>query len=67
VFYPFEVLLPASVVGSSYESIVTAQQVRAISKLRLLERIGTVEDEESRLTIENRLLEHLGIEFEAEL
>jgi mRNA-degrading endonuclease toxin of MazEF toxin-antitoxin module len=43
------------------------QQIRTISKLRLLDRIGVVEDEDTRSEIENRLLEHLGIEFEAEI
>lgn len=41
-------------------------QVRTMSKLRLLERIGTLEDQERREAIENRLLEHLGIAFEEE-
>jgi mRNA interferase MazF len=64
--YPFEVLLPKNVVGNELESIVMPQQVRTISKLRLLDRIGALESHESRAEIENRLLEHLGIEFEAE-
>ena len=64
--YPFEVLLPKDIVDNRYQSIVMPQQVRTISKRRLLERIGTLESEESRVEIENRLLEHLGIEFEAE-
>ena len=64
--YRFEVLLPAEVVGTGFGSIVMPQQVRTISKLRLVERIGVLADEELRAQIENRLLEHLGIEFEAE-
>lgn len=64
--YPFEVLLPAEVVGTGFGSIVMPQQVRTISKLRLVERIGVLADEGLRTQIENRLLEHLGIEFEAE-
>jgi mRNA-degrading endonuclease toxin of MazEF toxin-antitoxin module len=40
------------------------QQVRTISELRLVERIGALADEGLRTQIENRLLEHLGIEFE---
>ncbi len=65
--YPFEALLPPEVVGTGVSSIVMPQQIRTISKLRLLDRIGVVEDEETRSEIENRLLEHLGIEFEAEI
>ncbi|MGQ0815953.1 MAG: type II toxin-antitoxin system PemK/MazF family toxin [Gemmatimonadota bacterium] len=64
--YPFEVLLPKDVIGNKYQSIVMPQQIRTVSKLRLLERIGTLESEAARLEIENRLLEHLGIEFEPE-
>lgn len=63
--YPFEVLSP-DLVGSGYESIIMPQQVRTISKLRLLDRIGVVDDENLRTEVENRLMEHLGIEFEAD-
>ncbi|HEV2148599.1 MAG TPA: type II toxin-antitoxin system PemK/MazF family toxin [Longimicrobiaceae bacterium] len=64
--YPFEVLLPPEIVGTGYTSIVMPQQIRTISRFRLLERIGMMEDVEKREEIENRLLEHLDIEFEAE-
>jgi mRNA-degrading endonuclease toxin of MazEF toxin-antitoxin module len=64
--YEFEVLLSADVVGTGFESIVMPHQIRTISKLRLLERIGRLTDEDRRVDIENRLLEHLGIAFEAE-
>jgi mRNA-degrading endonuclease toxin of MazEF toxin-antitoxin module len=63
--YPFEVLLPEEVLGTGYESIAMPQQVRTISKLRLLERVGALTDEALQAEIESRLLEHLGIEFEA--
>ena len=62
--YPFEVLLPNGVVTPEHESIVMPQQVRTISKMRLLERIGALEDEALQDEIESRLLEHLGIAFE---
>lgn len=64
--YAFEVLLSPEVVGTGFESIVMPHQIRAISKLRLLERVGVLTDEDRRREIENRLLEHLGIAFEAE-
>jgi mRNA interferase MazF len=64
--YPFEVLLPIGMITAAHESIVMPHQVRTISKTRLLERIGTLEDESFREQIENRLLEHLGIAFEEE-
>lgn len=63
--YPFEVLLPPEVVGTGFGSIVMPQQIRTISKLRLVERIGILSDEQLRARIENRVLEHLGIEFDA--
>ncbi len=64
--YPFEVLLPAGAAGNDLESIAMPQQVCTVSKLRLLERIGFLGDPELQEQIENRLLEHLGIAFEAE-
>jgi len=63
--YPFEVLAP-DLAGTGYESILMPQQVRTISKRRLLERTGVVDDESIQIDLENRLLEHLGIDFEAE-
>jgi mRNA interferase MazF len=62
--YDFEVLLPKGIVTPEYASIAMPQQVRTISKMRLLERIGALEGEELREQIESRLLEHLGIAFE---
>jgi len=63
--YAFEVLLP-DLLGAGHESIAMPQQVRTIPRWRLLERIGVIADEDLRVEIENRLLEHLGIAFEAE-
>ena len=63
--YAFEVLSP-DLVGTGFESIIMPQQVRTISKMRLLERVGSVMDEDVRAEIEVRLMEHLGIDFEAE-
>lgn len=63
--YAFEVL-SSDLVGTGYESILMPQQVRTISKLRLLERIGVLRDEVLRDELEYRLMEHLGIEFEAD-
>lgn len=64
--YPFEVVLPKGTITSAHASIVMPQQIRSISKLRLLEKIGTLSDPVHQTEIENRLLEHLGIQFEAE-
>jgi mRNA interferase MazF len=64
--YPFEVLAP-DLVGTGQESILMPQQVRTISKRRLLERAGVLTDESIQVELENRLLEHLGIDFEPEI
>lgn len=64
--YPFEVPIPANAAGNELESIAMPHQVRTISKLRLLERLGTLTDPDLQEQIENRLMEHLGIQFEAE-
>lgn len=64
--YPFEVVLPAGSLTGVHASIVMPQQIRTISKLRLLEKISSLSDHELQLQIENRILEHLGIQFEAE-
>lgn len=62
--YPFEVVLPAGTVTPEWSSIVLTHQIRSISKLRLLEPIGSITDEAQRGQIESRLLEHLDILFE---
>lgn len=64
--YPFEVVLPARAITARHESVVMPQQIRTISRMRLLERIGRLTDLAQRTEIENRMLEHLGIQFEAE-
>ena len=65
--YPFEVLLPAGRAGNSLDSIVMPQQLRTISKSRLLKRLGLLEDVGYRREIEDRVLDHLGISFEEDL
>lgn len=51
-------------VTSGHASIAMPQQVRTISTMRLLERIGALEVEGLREQIESRLLEHLDSRFE---
>ena len=65
--YPFEVLLPAGMAGNRDDSIIMPQQIRTISKLRLQGRIGALADPDLQSEVENRLLEHLDIEFEPEV
>lgn len=64
--YPFELTLPRGTVGNEYTSIVMPQQIRTVSKLRLLERIGVCSDPSVQDRIERRMMEHLDLEFEAE-
>lgn len=63
--YPFEILLPDPL-GTGHDRIAMPHQIRTISKRRLLERVSVLDGEDLRAEIENRLLEHLGIAFEAE-
>lgn len=65
--YPFEVLLPAGTITNAHASVIMPYQIRTISKMRLIERIGRLEHPVYRDQIENRLLEHLDIAFEEEL
>lgn len=65
--YEHEVLLPEEVLNTGFSSIAMPQQIRTISKDRLLERIGSLHDGDKQEEIVNRLLEHLDIEFEAEV
>jgi mRNA interferase MazF len=62
--YTFEVVLPKGTITPEWASIVMPQQIRAISKKRLLEPIGALESEDLRAEIESRVLEHLDIAFE---
>jgi mRNA interferase MazF len=64
--YPFEVQLPKGTLTANYASIAMPHQVRSISSMRLLEKICTLQNARYQTEIENRLLEHLGIAFEAE-
>lgn len=64
--YPFEVLVP-DLVGTGHQGIAMPQQVRTISKHRLLEPAGSLKDAGLQIRIENRLIEHLGIDFEADI
>ncbi len=64
--YDFEVSLPAGTITQEHASIVMPHQIRTISKYRLLDRIGSLDEVGFREDIENRLLEHLGIAFEEE-
>ncbi len=59
--FAFEVMCPAGKAGNPVESIIMPQQIRTISKLRLLERMGVLDDSDLRNEVEDRLLDHLGM------
>lgn len=61
--YEFEAVVSAEMIGTTLDSIVMPQQIRTISKRRLGGRVGTLADERLRSEIEDRVLEHLGIDF----
>ncbi len=64
--YPFEVLLPKGTLTADHASIAMPHQVRSISSLRLVEKIGVLQDARQQAEIESRLLEHFGIAFEVD-
>lgn len=64
--FSFEVRLPANAAGNALDSIIMPQQIRTISKSRLLEPIGVLTDATLRTEIEDRILDHLGIGLESE-
>lgn len=64
--FSFEVRLPANAAGNAPDSIIMPQQIRTISKSRLLEPIGVLTDATLRTEIEDRILDHLGIGLESE-
>lgn len=59
--YPTEVYLEADQSGLPKDSIVMAHQIRAISKDRLNEKCGTVEDELVRSAIQSAVRRYLGL------
>ena len=61
--YAFEVEIPAGMLTADAASIVMPHQIRTVSKLRLLEPLGSLSDQGLRYRIENRILEHLGIDY----
>ena len=63
--YAFEVLLPPGTLAKSFTSIVMPHQIRTISRIRLIEVMGRIEDRSLQEEVEDRLLEHLDIAFES--
>jgi mRNA interferase MazF len=65
--YPSEVFLPRGAAGQPRDSIVMAHQIRTISKQRLGNRFGSLEDARVRAQILEAMREHLDLGGDAEL
>ena len=59
--YPNEVLLRPEVSGLNLESIVLSYQIRALDKRRLMRRVGTIQEEDTRIEILEALSFQLGL------
>ncbi|MCK9356863.1 MAG: type II toxin-antitoxin system PemK/MazF family toxin [Dehalococcoidia bacterium] len=59
--YPSEVFLPQGKAGQPLDSIAMAHQIRTISKQRLGDTLGYLEDERLRQQVCEALIEHLDI------
>lgn len=59
--YPFEIVIPAGLAGNPKESIIMPYQIRTIDKKRLVEWIGSLTTAQVRTEIEDRIIEHIGV------
>lgn len=57
----FEIQLPRGTVSNDYTSIALIHQIRSISKLRLLDAGGCLDDEVAQDRVEAAILIHLGL------
>jgi mRNA-degrading endonuclease toxin of MazEF toxin-antitoxin module len=64
--YAFEIVIPAGLAGNPKESIIMPYQIRTIDKGRLLESMGRLEDLHVRGEIEDRIIEHIGVDLDDE-
>ena len=60
--YPSEVFLPKGKAGQPSNSIIMAHQIRTISKKRLLNLIGFLEDIQLQHEVRQAIKEHLDLE-----
>ncbi len=60
--YPSEVFLPKGRAGQPSDSIIMAHQIRTISKLRLLDLVGYLEDAQLQREVREAIKEHLNLE-----
>jgi mRNA-degrading endonuclease toxin of MazEF toxin-antitoxin module len=64
--YPFEIVIPPGLLGNPRESIIMPYQIRTIDKARLFEPMGRLEDTATRGAIEDRIIEHIGVDLDAD-
>ena len=64
-FYPFEIALPTGIIDEGITPVAMTHQLRSVSKLRLLEYAGRLNEPVIQGRIEDALIAHLGIELEA--
>jgi mRNA interferase MazF len=60
--YPAEIFLPRGIAGQPADSIIMAHQVRTISKKRLTDLFGYLEDIELQRAVCEALKEHLDFD-----
>ena len=64
--YDFEVVIPAGLCGNDVESIIMPYQIRTVDKKRLLDHMGRLEDVAVRSQVEDRIIEHIGVDLDDE-
>jgi mRNA interferase MazF len=64
--FDFEILIPAGLCGNDVESIIMPYQIRTVDKKRLLEHMGRLEDVAVRSQVEDRIIEHIGVDLDDE-
>ena len=60
--YPSEVFLPKGRAGQPSDSIIMAHQIRTISKKRLIDLIGYLEDAQLQQEVREAIKEHLNLD-----
>jgi mRNA interferase MazF len=60
--YPSEISIPKGKAGQPLDSIIMAHQIRTISKRRLREPIGYIEDQTLRDEVRNAIRDHLDLD-----
>lgn len=64
--YDFEIVIPAGLCGNDVESIIMPYQIRTVDKKRLKDQMGWLEDLAVRSQVEDRIIEHIGVDLDDE-